>query len=191
MSEANVPFGIVVMGVSGCGKSSVGAAIAERLSGHFADGDDFHPKENVARMSQGIALTDEDRIPWLGLLNQHLCVKRNDTGINVIACSALKRKYRDILRDNAHVLFVHLHGDFDVIRARSEARENHFMSTSLLQSQFDTLEQPSSEESDFVVTVNIDADMNTVINSCVAQINQHAQFLQWKKRYREPPVRHL
>ncbi len=180
MSKANVPFGIVVMGVSGCGKSTVGAAIAERLSGHFADGDDFHPVQNVQRMSQGIALTDEDRLPWLSSLNQHLSVKRNDSGINVIACSALKRAYRDILRRDASVLFVHLYGDFDVIRLRSEARENHFMNTSLLQSQFDTLELPGSEESDSFVAVNIDADTQTVINNCLTQIDQHAHYKRWR-----------
>ncbi len=137
---------IVIMGVSGCGKTTVGQALAARLGVPFWDGDDFHPPENVAKMARGIPLTDADRLPWLtrlqALIHDHLA-----QGGAVLACSALKRHYRDQLRaGNDGVRFVYLQGDFNTIRARIKARQGHFMKPEMLHSQFNILEEPSAEE---------------------------------------------
>jgi gluconokinase len=137
----------VIMGVSGCGKTAVGQALADALDAPFYDGDDFHSPENVAKMASGVPLNDEDRHPWLSrlhdLLAKHLA--RNESA--VLACSALKTKYRDQLREgNEGVVFVHLDGDFDTIWQRIEARSGHYMKADLLQSQFETLEPPDSDE---------------------------------------------
>lgn len=137
----------IIMGVSGCGKSTVGQTLAEQLSLPFYDGDDFHPPENVAKMSQGIPLTDTDRLPWLARLHdlaaEHLA---RESGA-VIACSALKKAYRDQLRgDLEGVQFVYLQGSFDLIWSRMSTRQNHYMKADMLQSQFDTLEAPLPDE---------------------------------------------
>ena len=133
---------IVVWGVSGCGKSTVGAMLAQQLGGTFYDADDYHPQSNIQKMSQGIALNDEDRMPWLGRLAQLIAESLASGTTSVLACSALKLKYRELLRvDPALVKFVHLRGDFELIAARLAKREHEFMNNSLLQSQFDTLEE--------------------------------------------------
>ncbi|MBP7962935.1 MAG: gluconokinase [Caldilineaceae bacterium] len=137
----------VIMGVSGCGKTAVGQALAAALDAPFYDGDDFHPPENVAKMASGVPLNDEDRHPWLislhDLLAKHLA--RNESA--VLACSALKTKYRDRLRQgNDGVKFVYLDGDFDTIWPRISARSGHYMKADLLQSQFEALEPPDADE---------------------------------------------
>ncbi len=167
----NGALNIVVMGVSGCGKSSVGEALAQRLSGQFIDGDDFHPAENKARMSKGIALTDTDRMPWLKRINEYMRASHPDDTLTVIACSSLRRLYRDVLTDSTSVLFVHLVGDFDLIKKRSESRQGHFMRVDLLQSQFDTLEIPTADEN--AVTVSIDPDFSAVVDDALTQVIQH------------------
>ena len=174
MNAAFHPFNLVVMGVSGCGKSTVGEKLASRLNGQFADGDDFHPSANVERMSNGIALTDEDRLPWLAAINRYLRQTESNREVNVVACSALKRSYRDVLSDSTEVLFVHLVGDFELVLARSKARANHFMNVGLLQSQFDTLETPSQDES--VITVSIDAPIDVITENTVLRIEQSSMF---------------
>ena len=173
-TDKTSPLSIIVMGVSGCGKSCVAQALAARLNGHFMDGDDFHPPANVERMSRGVALTDADRLPWLAAINQTIRESQPDTGVNVVACSALKRLYRDVLSKSTAVLFVHLAGDFALIEARSKARKNHFMDVGLLQSQFDTLETPGGDE--HVVTVNIDSPLDVVIDDAVKQVEQSSLF---------------
>src|SRR6476661_3701341 len=126
---------IVVMGVSGSGKSTVGAALAQRMRVPFADADDFHPPENIAKMSAGHALDDDDRYPWLETISEWLA-DHLDGG--VMSCSALKRSYRDQLRKHCpQVRFVHLHGSPEVIERRQASRPGHFMPASLLASQFD------------------------------------------------------
>lgn len=135
---------IVAMGISGTGKSAVGSAVADRLGLPYADGDDYHPSSNIAKMAAGLPLTDEDRWPWLedvaGWLSEH----RASGG--VIACSALKRAYRDLLRRDADsVIFLHLAGDHDLIQERMENRD-HFMPASLLASQESTLEPLEDDE---------------------------------------------
>lgn len=151
----------VIMGVSGCGKSTVGEALAQKLNVPFYDGDDFHPPENVVKMASGIPLTDTDRAPWLANLHDLLAdhVARGETA--VLACSALKRKYRDQLReDNNNVIFVYLHGEFDLIWQRMQSRQNHFMKAEMLQSQFDTLESPTVDEG---IIIEIDQDIESIL----------------------------
>jgi 6-phosphogluconate dehydrogenase len=134
---------VVVMGVSGSGKSTIGRLLAERLDCPFYDGDDYHPAANVAKMAAGIALDDADRAGWLAELAALIAggLARGESG--VIACSALKRQYRDVLSvDDRHVRFVYLRGEFAAIWARLQSREGHFMKAPMLQSQFEALEEP-------------------------------------------------
>ncbi|MCG9649202.1 gluconokinase [Vibrio brasiliensis] len=135
---------ILVMGVSGCGKSLIGSELAKSLKLPFYDGDDFHPQANVEKMRQGIPLDDADRSGWLDTLNK-LYV---DNECAVIACSALKPEYRDILRrNNESLVIVYLKGDFDTIWARHKNRANHYFNgEAMLRSQFDTLVEPDIEE---------------------------------------------
>jgi len=136
------------MGVSGSGKSLLGAALARALDIDFVEGDDFHSPENIERMSSGIPLTDDDRAGWLGTLAKQIRVaKSSNTGI-ILSCSALKRSYRDILRAEADDLqFIFLHGSAELIAERIAHRGGaHFMSPSLLYSQFAALEEPSPDE---------------------------------------------
>lgn len=138
---------VVVMGVSGCGKTTVGRGLAQRLGLPFIDGDDLHPPANIARMSAGIALTDEDRAGWLDAIAERLA-EAGDSGAGlVVSCSALKRSYRDRLRRAAPDLrLVHLHGDPALLHARMAARTDHYMPPSLLDSQLQTLEMPQPDE---------------------------------------------
>ena len=137
---------VIVMGVSGCGKSTVGPLLAVRLGWPFEDGDAFHPAANVAKMSTGTPLTDDDRWPWLAAIAARIAKARADGSGVVIGCSALKRTYRDALRDgHSDVRFVHLAGSLGLIAARQAARRHHFMPASLMASQFATLEPPDDE----------------------------------------------
>jgi gluconokinase len=160
---------VVVMGVSGCGKSTVGAALAQAVGVPFADGDELHPAANIAKMASGVPLDDDDRFPWLEAIGEWLAAHDADGG--VIGCSALKRKYRDQLRSHApRVGFLHLHGSFDVIAARQAARPGHFMPTSLLESQFATLEPLAPDEHGVVVDVDqpVDAIVQEYVDRAVA-----------------------
>jgi gluconokinase len=130
---------VVVMGVSGCGKSAIGALLAQRLGAEFLDADEFHPPENVAKMAAGVPLTDADRKPWLEHLNAQLR-KRQDA---VLACSALKESYRRILAEGTDCRFVHLRGSIELIRSRMTQRQHRYMPASLLESQFAALEAPA------------------------------------------------
>lgn len=147
---------LVVMGVSGSGKSTVGAAIAQRFRVPFEDADDLHPSANIAKMSRGEPLDDSDRYPWLELVGEWLAV--HDDG-GVMSCSALKRKYRDQIRGIAPtVRFLLLEGTPEVIAARQAARPGHFMPPSLLASQFATLEQLAPDEDGIVIDVDQSVD---------------------------------
>ncbi|MDA7424085.1 gluconokinase [Thalassococcus lentus] len=127
------------MGVSGCGKSSVGRALSVLCNMTFIDADDLHPQENVEKMAAGHALTDQDRMPWLAIVGDTLA---NTPGPVVIGCSALKHRYRDVIRNRVPepVRFLHLDARPEILQARVNARRGHFMPVSLLQSQFDALE---------------------------------------------------
>ncbi len=133
-----------VMGVSGCGKSTIGNLLAQQLKYSFFDADDYHPKANVKKMAAGNPLDDQDRVGWLKILND-LAIKHKNEGA-VIACSALKEMYRNTLSDSIekHTMFVYLEGTFDQILERLQARKGHFMPLHLLQSQFETLEPPKN-----------------------------------------------
>ena len=138
---------LVVMGVSGCGKSTVGAQLAASLSVEFLEGDALHSAQNIARMAAGIALTDCDRQGWLEQLADQLALAHRQQRALVVSCSALKRGYRDILRRDApDLMFVFLRGDYDLLARRTAARPRHYMPAALLESQFATLEPPGADE---------------------------------------------
>jgi len=138
---------VVVMGVCGCGKTSVGRALASLLGWPFLEGDEFHPPENIAKMAAGIPLRDEDRLPWLDTIAERIAEERAKGQPVVVSCSALKRRYRDRLRAGApRVLFLHLAGDRDLILGRMSQRTGHYMPTSLLDSQFADLEPLQADE---------------------------------------------
>jgi carbohydrate kinase (thermoresistant glucokinase family) len=142
----SVPL-VVVMGVSGCGKSTVGKLLARQLKAEFLEGDDLHPPRNIERMAAGIPLTDNDRRDWLLEIAQQLADARAGHHGLVVSCSALKRSYRDMLRTAASQLaFVHLHASRELLEARLTARPGHFMPSSLLDSQLQTLEPPRADE---------------------------------------------
>jgi carbohydrate kinase (thermoresistant glucokinase family) len=147
---------IVLMGVSGCGKTSVGTALAELNSLPFFDADDYHPQSNKQKMQSGIPLEDQDRIPWLERLNQ-LMKSHKDSGM-VLACSALKQSYRVLLSKDIQIKWVYLRGDFELIYRRMADRKDHFMPERLLQSQFDILEEPKE-----AVVVDIDQSVESIV----------------------------
>lgn len=143
--ETLTPRFYILMGVSGCGKTTVGTALAQKLGWDFYDADDFHPPENIAKMAAGIPLTDEDRAPWLQSLRALIssCLQANRPG--VLACSALKERYRQtLLTGNPGTQLVYLKGTYNQILARMEARKGHYMQPAMLQSQFDALEEPQN-----------------------------------------------
>ncbi len=143
------------MGVSGVGKSTIGGLLAEALGVDFADADSFHPPANVAKMSTGTPLTDDDRWPWLDAIGAWLDTRATQGG--VVTCSALKRVYRDRLRAGRPALrLLYLHGDPALVMARQAAREGHFMPASLMASQYATLEPPAPEEA--AIALAVDAD---------------------------------
>lgn len=160
---------VVVMGVSGSGKSTIGAALARRLGWRFEDGDAFHPPANVAKMKAGHPLDDNDRRPWLEAIAAEIARVAAARGHVVIACSALKRAYRDILiggRSDARIVF--LDGDQALIADRLAKRKGHFMPPDLLASQFATLEPPAADE--HVTTVPIDADVESIVGDIVRKL---------------------
>lgn len=142
---------LVVMGVSGCGKTSVGEALAKKLNSKFIDGDDLLPKANKAKMAAGVALSDQDRWPWLSEVGKTLSIQPN----LVVACSALKRSYRDKIREHEpNVRFIHLQGSRELLQERVSSRENHFMPASLLDSQLATLEKIADDENGQVFDIS-------------------------------------
>jgi gluconokinase len=148
---------VVVMGVTGSGKSTVGTVLAERMGVPFADADDFHSAANVAKMRAGVPLDDADRLPWLRAIGEWLAA-HHESGA-VVTCSALKRTYRDTLREAApDVVFLHLTGDMEVVRQRVAHRPGHFMPESLVQSQFDALEDLQEGEQGVVIDLDLPVD---------------------------------
>jgi gluconokinase len=138
---------VVVMGVSGCGKSTVGKLLARRLSAEFLEGDDLHPPRNVERMAAGIPLTDNDRRDWLLEIAQQLADAHAAKYTLVVSCSALKRSYRDMLRAaSSDLAFVHIDAELPLLEERLRARTGHYMPASLLASQLQTLEPPGADE---------------------------------------------
>ena len=149
---------IVVMGVAGCGKSTVVEAIKEQLGYTLAEGDDFHPQANIDKMSVGIPLTDADRWPWLDVINRWM-IARESLGENtVVSSSALKRSYREALSKDLNVYFLFLSGPGELIRQRLSERKGHFMPPALLPSQFEILEPLSPDENGVKISIEGSAD---------------------------------
>ena len=149
-----VPSVIVVMGVSGCGKTTVAEQLADRLHWQLAEADMFHSPANIAKMRGGIALTDDDRWPWLAAIANWIDASRSAHKPGVITCSALKRRYRQIIvGQRPDVRLVYLKGDYDLIARRMAARAHHYMPVGLLQSQFEALEEPGPDESAIVMPI--------------------------------------
>lgn len=162
---------LIVMGVSGAGKTSIGERLAARLACSFVDGDVFHSPANKEKMAHGIALTDEDRWPWLAAIRAAIEAKARAGEMAVFGCSSLKRAYRDVLRGgaggDANVRFVYLKGSFEVLRARLATRGRHFFDPELLQSQLATLEEPSDDEA---LTVSIELTPEAIVDKVVAAL---------------------
>jgi gluconokinase len=160
---------LIVMGVSGSGKSTVGGLLASRLHWEFEDADWFHPASNVEKMHKGVPLTDDDRLPWLNAVAAWIDATRQSGGHGVIACSALKRRYRDILiGDRSDVRLVYLQGDEGLIARRIATRHEHFMPSSLLHSQFEALEEPGPDE--FSVVVSIEPTPREIVSNVMAAL---------------------
>ena len=164
----SAPSPIVVMGVSGSGKSTVGPALAQRLRVPFLDADTLHPPANIATMTAGEPLNDDDRYPWLQKVGEWLADHRDG---GVVACSALKRKYRDQLRAHCpRVEFLYLSGSPELIISRLAARSGHFMPAALLRSQFDTLEPLSADERGVVINLSDDVqDVGAIVDTFLAE----------------------
>jgi gluconokinase len=152
------------MGVVGAGKTTVGILLAQRLGWRFADADDFHPAANIQKISNGIPLDDSDRAPWLAALRDAILHWNLERKGAVLACSALKRKYRDALRVDG-VRFVYLKGDFDLIEQRLRIRRGHFASNSILRSQFEDLEKPED-----AITVEIDKTPDAIVSEIIDKL---------------------
>ncbi|AYC99732.1 gluconokinase [Neorhizobium sp. NCHU2750] len=161
---------IIVMGVSGAGKSSVAELLATRIGSKFVEGDRLHPEANVKKMAEGTPLTDEDRWPWLDIIGRKLKSSREAGEDIVLTCSSLKKIYRDRLRSagGEPLYFVFLKGTPELLAERMGARKGHFMPTALLQSQLATLESPEGEPG--VVTVNIDAEVSDIVADSIAKL---------------------
>lgn len=164
MIDARRPF-LAVMGVSGSGKTTLGEALGQRLGLPFADADDFHSRANLAKMSAGVPLEDADRRPWLRAIGEWLA-DRPDTGC-VLSCSALKRSYRDLLRESAPALnFIHLNPPPPVVHRRMAGRLGHFMPASLVESQFQALEPLHPDEPGIVLDADLPVDQ--LLTACLA-----------------------
>jgi gluconokinase len=150
---------IVLMGVSGCGKTTVGKALAERLHVPFYDADNYHAQENLAKMATGISLTDKDRTGWLTLLASLIETETSAGHSGVLACSALKQAYRDVLRSRSqNVRFVYLKGSYELILGRMLERGGHFMKPRMLKSQFEILEEPAD-----AITVKVSLPVDVIV----------------------------
>jgi gluconokinase len=155
------------MGVSGVGKSTVGALLAERLGVPFADADEFHPPANIAKMSAGVPLTDADRWPWLDAIGAWM--DQHATTGGVVTCSALRRVYRDrLLAGRPKVRLLYLHGPAELVMARQAAREGHFMPASLMVSQYATLEPPGPEEG--AVALDVEAPPEAIVTAAMGAL---------------------
>jgi gluconokinase len=159
---------LIVMGVSGCGKTSVGQSLARSLGWEFYDADDFHPPENVVKMANGTPLDDSDRVPWLASLHELISSSLKAERPGVLACSALKERYRRQLMDgNEGTQIVYLKGRYDLIWSRMSVRKDHYMKPQMLKSQFETLEEPSS-----ALTVDISMSVDEIVQEILKKIEK-------------------
>lgn len=162
---------IVVMGVAGCGKSTVVEAVRDQLGYTLAEGDDFHSKANIDKMADGIPLTDEDRWPWLELINKWMIARESLGESTVVSSSALKRSYREALSKNLNVYFIHLDGSHELIEKRLKERKGHFMPPTLLPSQFATLEPLGQDENGEVIS--IEGSIDDMVQRAIKAIQKY------------------
>ncbi|TNH07262.1 gluconokinase [Testudinibacter sp. TR-2022] len=163
----------ILMGVSSTGKTSVGTALAHRLGIKLIDGDDLHPRANILKMGSGQPLNDDDRAPWLERIRDAAFSLEQKSEIGIIVCSALKKQYRDLIRDgNQHIKFLFLEGDFELVLARMKQRKGHYMKVDMLKSQFDTLEVPQQDEPD-VLHIDINGSFEEVVERCITALKPH------------------
>jgi carbohydrate kinase (thermoresistant glucokinase family) len=168
---STTPLRLIVMGVSGCGKSTMAGALSERLGLDMVDGDDLHLPESVAKMRSGIALQDTDRWPWLDRIGAYLA--RDLAQGRVVSCSALRRIYRDRIREQAgDVCFIFLDGDFELIQKRMQQRVGHYMQPGLLDSQFRTLEKPQADETD-IIRLPITEPVQNMVLQAIQALHDH------------------
>ncbi|MDX7986959.1 gluconokinase [Xenorhabdus sp. 12] len=161
----------VLMGVSGSGKSAVASGVARELGAAFLDGDFLHPRANITKMAQGHALNDDDRRPWLKALNDAIFAMQRTNHVSLLVCSALKKSYRDMLREgNSNLSFLYMKGDIDLIEDRLKVRKGHFFKPQMLISQFETLEEPGSDEKD-VQHIDIQPALDDVIKKTIQVID--------------------
>ena len=160
---------VIIFGVSGAGKTTIGELLARQLGQHFYEADDFHSQANIEKMHRGIPLTDEGRWPWLERLRELIerSVAANESA--VLACSALKRAYRECLRVNDQVKFVFLRGDYALVEEQVRRRHDHFMNPALLQSQFDDLEEPKPDED--TLTIELGRTPRELVDEIKAKLN--------------------
>lgn len=163
MNNHNTLF--IIMGVSGCGKSTIGTMLAKKLNIPFYDGDDFHPRKNILKMEAGEALNDDDRKPWLEKINSFAKDNINESSL-IIACSALKQNYRTLISEGLKTKFIYLKGTAELILDRLNKREGHFMPPALLSSQFEILEEPENE-----IIVDISGETAEIIEIALKKIN--------------------
>jgi gluconokinase len=157
------------MGVSGTGKSTIGKLLSDRTGWDFYDADDFHSPANLDKLNRGIALTDSDRLPWLKELQQLIAHTLDSKKQGILACSALKAQYRQILQGgSSEVIFIYLKGDYDCIQNRMQQRTGHFMNPNLLRSQFDTLEEPQD-----ALTIDVALNREAIVEEIVKRITDY------------------
>ncbi|VFP83918.1 Thermoresistant gluconokinase [Candidatus Erwinia haradaeae] len=160
----------IFMGVSGSGKSTVATAVAHQLNAALLDGDFLHPRVNIAKMSSGHPLNDNDRLPWLQAINDAVFAMQRTNELSLIVCSALKKTYRNILRNgNSNVSFIYLKGHFETIQARLQARKGHFFQSNMLETQFTILENPDEDEKD-VWIIDINQPLQNVLTATLKVI---------------------
>lgn len=162
------PLAIIIMGVAGCGKTTIGGFLARDLACDFKDADDFHPKSNIDKMNAGLPLDDEDREPWLQLVRDYVDSHIHESRQCVVACSALKQSYRDILQSgmSPQIVFVYLKTEPQVVFERLMSRPSHFMKSNLLDSQFSTLEEPMS-----ALTINASLEVAVIVARIRLELN--------------------